>query len=125
MSSEMPEILLDDESIPLWVRIRECMRLLDLALIESKKRGQEMVLAEARYYTAKANEVLRLKNEEQMPATLIPLVVKGSQAVVGAMQAYHQAQVDYENAREARNVYKKELDTLREEYEREYVKEVV
>jgi hypothetical protein len=38
------------------------------------------------------------------------------------MTAYHAAEVEYENAREARNVWKKKLDTLREQYSREWGK---
>ena len=37
-----------------------------------------------------------------------------------AMKAYHDYQVLYRNAQEAINVYKRRLDTLREEYEREW-----
>ena len=108
-----------DDSRPLWVQIEECIELLDLALAESKERGNQMVLAEAAYYSAKAEAVYRLK-EEKMPATLVQMVVKGDPQVCAAMSEYHAAQVMYENAREARNVYKKKLDTLREEYEREW-----
>ena len=58
--------------------------------------------------------------EDGYPVTLIEMVIKGMPEVVGSMTAYHAAQVEYENAREARNVYKKKLDTLREEYAREW-----
>lgn len=103
----------------LWGEIQECLRLLDLALMEAKKRGDAMVKAEADYYTAKAIAAFALK-EENYPVTLIEMVIKGMPEVVGKMTAYHAAQVEYENAREARNCYKKKLDTLREEYQREW-----
>lgn len=103
----------------LWGEIRECDRLLGVALRESRERGTAMTLAEAEYYSAKARKVFDLK-EEGMPATLICQVVKGDPEVCMRMTAYHAAQVEYENAREARNVYKKRLDYLREQYAREW-----
>lgn len=103
----------------LWSEIQECLRLLDLALMEAKKRGDAMVKAEADYYTAKAIAAFALK-EENYPVTLIEMVIKGMPEVVEKMSTYHAAQVEYENAREARNCYKKKLDTLREEYQREW-----
>ena len=103
----------------LWGEIQECMRLLDLALAEAKKRGDAKVRAEAEYYTAKAQVAFALK-EDGYPVTLIEMVTKGVPEVAEKMTAYHAAQVEYENAREARNVYKKKLDTLREEYAREW-----
>ena len=103
----------------LWGEIQECMRLLDLALKEAKVRGAAMVKAEADYYTAKAQVAFALK-EQGTPVTLIEMTVKGVPEVTEKMTAYHAAQVEYENAREARNVFKKRLDTLREEYAREW-----
>lgn len=103
----------------LWGEIEECMDLLDLALVEAKKRGDAMVKAEADYYTAKANAAFRMK-EDGYPVTFIETAIKGVGEVSHKMSAYHAAQVEYENAREARNVYKKKLDTLREQYAREW-----
>ena len=105
--------------IDLWGEIRAVLGMLDTALSESKKRGEAMVLAEAEYYSAKAEAVYRLKGDG-MPATLVMAVVKGEREVAGKMAAFHAAQIEYENAREARNVYKKKLDTLREQYAREW-----
>lgn len=95
------------------------MDLLDRALLECKERGMVMVAAEAEYYSAKSEAIYALK-EDKMPATLIVAVVKGTMAVAPKMMAYHAAEVEYENAREARNVYKKKLDVLREQYQREW-----
>ena len=103
----------------LWGEICEVQRLLDLALRESRDRGREYVKAEADYYTQKALTTFALK-EEGHSASLIEMVVKGTPEVNVKLQEYHRAQVEYENAREARNVYKKKLDTLREEYQREW-----
>lgn len=103
----------------LWNEITDVQHMLDTALSEAKKRGAAMVLAEAEYYSAKAEAIYRLKGDG-MPATLVMAVVKGEQEVAEKMSAYHISQVEYENAREARNVYKKKLDTLREQYAREW-----
>lgn len=103
----------------LWTEITETLELLDTALAEAKRRGQAMVEAEAAYYTAKDTEAFRLKDMGE-PVTFIQTVIKGQPGVVEKLEAYHRAQVEYENAREARNCYKKRLDTLREEYSREW-----
>lgn len=103
----------------LWQEIRETQRLLELALSEAKTRGEAMVRAEAEYYTAKAEASFALK-EQGVPVTFIQTVIKGVPEVCGPMTRYHAAQVEYENAREARNVFKKKLDTLREQYSREW-----
>lgn len=103
----------------LWGEIVETQELLDLALAEAKKRGREMVAAEAHYYTVKSETAYRLKEEGQA-VSFIAMVIKGEPDVCDAMTAYHARQVEYENAREARNVYKKRLDTLREQYQREW-----
>ena len=103
----------------LWLEIRETMSLLDTALRESKERGEKMVAAEASYYSQKARTTFELY-DQGFPATLIQQAVKGHPDVVEKMRLYHAAQVEYENAREARNCFKKKLDTLREEYQREW-----
>lgn len=103
----------------LWGEICRCQRLLDLALRESRDRGRECVRAEAEYYSQKARTAFSLK-EEGYSASMIEIVIKGVPEVSEKMSVYHATQVEYENAREARNVYKKKLDTLREEYAREW-----
>ena len=103
----------------LWNEIEEVTRLLDMSLKEAKERGAKCVLAEAEYYSAKANAAFALK-ADGMSGTMIGIVIKGHPMVVDRMLEYHAAQVEYENAKEARNVYKKKLDTLREQYQREW-----
>ena len=93
--------------------------MLDVALKECKERGQRMVCCEAKYYTVKARVSFALL-EEGYANTLIQQVIKGMPEVSEAMSEYHLAQVEYENAREARNVWKKKHDALREQYSREW-----
>ena len=109
----------DMGELPLWEQIRKVMGLLDTALRECKERGQRMVTAKAAYYTAKAEAAFRLR-EDGHPVTFIQEVLKGEADVCAAMIEYNAAEVEYENAREARNVLKKKLDTLREQYQREW-----
>ena len=112
----------DMYELPLWEQITHCLRMLDAALRECKERGHRMVQAKAAYYTAKSEAAFRLR-EEGHPVTFIQDVLKGEADVNGAMAEYNAAEVEYENAREARNVWKKKLDTLREEYAREWGRE--
>lgn len=118
----MPDLMLDDESIPVHVRKMEAKRLLNLAISEAKRRGVEMVLAESRYYTAKADESFRLL-EAGYANTFIQTVIKGRPGVAEAMSAYHSAEVEYKNANEAINAYKLVLKTLEADEEREWEQE--
>ena len=114
-----PQVPIDDESIPLWVRIEECMRLLDVALREAKTRGNLMVACECEYYTSKATECFELL-EAGYANTFIQQVIKGRPNVAEAMQRYHAAEVEYKNANEAINAMKAKLRVLENEQEREW-----
>ena len=115
----MSEIYLDDDSIPMWVRIEECMRLLDLAIKEAKERGRKMVEREVEYYAAKAEESYRML-EAGYANTYIQTVIKGQEKVAAAMGEYHAAEVEYRNANEAIQVYKLKLRVMESELEREH-----
>lgn len=115
----MSEIYLDDDSIPMWVRIEECMRMLDLAVKQSKERGRRMVEREIDYYTAKAEESYRML-EAGYANTYIQTVIKGQPKVAAAMGEYHAAEVEYKNANEAIQAYKLKLRVMEAELEREY-----
>lgn len=113
------EIRLDDDSIPLWVRRQECMNLLDLALSECKVRGNTFAHAKNRYYTEKSKESFHLLNAGYAN-TFIQTVIKGRPSVAEAMLDYDIANVEYENAMQAINVYKLKLRALEAEIEREW-----
>lgn len=106
--------------ISLWNDIVKCEELCELALLQAKKRGDAWAVAEANYYTVKAQVAYSLKEDEQLPVSFINLVLKGHPEVAAAMQEKDKAYVEYVNAKEAINVYKKKLDTLREEHSREW-----
>lgn len=93
--------------------------MVQTALRESKTRGQAMVEAEAHYYSVKERETYRLR-EDGEGSTFIALVIKGRPEVNEALLDYRAREVEYNNAKEAVNVYKKRLDTLREQYAREW-----
>ena len=81
--------------------------------------------AEADLAKLKREEPARFKKavkllEENKSGTVIQMLIKGESEVNAAMNEFHDAQVEYKNACEAINVYKKWLDTLREQYQREW-----
>lgn len=106
--------------ISLWNEITECQELCELALEDAKKFGNEWATAEANYYTVKSRVAYSLKEDDKLPVSFINLVLKGHPEVARAMEKKDRAYVEYTNAKEAINVYKKRLDTLREEHSREW-----
>ena len=103
----------------MWDEIKKTQADLDTALAKAKERGLLMNKAEAHYYTVKDERVRELI-EEGKYGTVISMIIKGEPDVCEAMKAYHDYQVLYKNAVEAVNCFKKKLDVLREEYEREW-----
>lgn len=103
----------------MWQEIQDTIALLNLALKEAKSRGLAMNAAEAKYYTVKDLRVRELMDENKS-GTVIQMLIKGEPEVNKAMNEYHDLQVEYKNACEAINCYKKTLDTLREQYQREW-----
>ena len=114
-----PEIGLDDESIPLWVRIQESERMMKLAQRAAKGRGITWAQREAEYYSAKARESFALL-EEGYNATLIAQVIKGMPETNAALKERLAEKVGYENAKEAINVYKIITRVLNDEQQREW-----
>lgn len=114
-----PNVAVDDESVPLWLRIEECIRLIDLALKEAKRRGRVLVEKEAAYYTAKAVAAFSLK-ESGEAVTFIQTVIKGVPEVSEAMSEYHAAEVEYKNANEAIQAMKLKLRVLENEQQRDW-----
>lgn len=108
-----------DYEAPIWEQITECRRMLDIALRECKERGGRMVKAKAAYYSVKSERAFELYGRG-LPVTLIQETIRGDAEVNKAMREFNAAEVEYENAKEARQVWKKHLDTLREQYSREW-----
>lgn len=93
--------------------------LLEKALSESAKRGKLAAEAEQKYRTALAGKILTLK-AAGFPATLIGDLARGDEAVAQLKLERDCAEAVYDSAKEAINVYKKEIDVLREQIEREW-----
>ena len=93
--------------------------LLEKALSESVKRGRALAEAERAYRIALAKKTFLLREEGQ-PATLIDNIAKGDEHVADLRFARDCAEADYDSSREAINVYKKEIDLMREQIEREW-----
>jgi hypothetical protein len=115
----MAEIRLDDDSIPTYVRRNECIRMLDLAISEAKRRGAEMAEAERDYYMTKSLEMFDLL-EAGHANTFIQAVIKGRPKVADKLSDWHAKEVLYKNANEAINAYKLKLRCLEADLEREW-----
>lgn len=95
--------------------------MLEVALKECKSRGAAAAEAERVYRIALAEKILLLR-EGGLPATLIGDVARGDKDVARMKFERDCSQVVYENAQEAVMVYKKQIDVLREQIEREWSK---
>ena len=93
--------------------------MLEVALKECKTRGIASADAEQKYRVALAEKILFLR-EGGLPATLIGDVARGDRDVARLKFDRDCAEVVYDNAREAVNCYKKQIDVLREQIEREW-----
>ena len=103
----------------LYGLIMEAEEDMRLALKAAKERGLERSRLEAHYYSVKADAVQAMK-DQGCTATEISLRIKGDPAVNQAMRAFHDAEVGYDNAREAINVYKKIHAFYCEQFAREW-----
>lgn len=93
--------------------------MLETALKECKSRGRAAADAEQTYRVKLAEKILLLR-EGGLPATLIPDVARGDKDVARLKFERDCAQVVYDNAKEAVLCFKKQIDVLREQIEREW-----
>ena len=93
--------------------------MLEVALKECKTRGIAAAESEKQYRMALAEKVLNLR-EQGFPATLIGDTARGDKTVAQLKFERDCAQVVYDNAKEAVLAYKKQIDVLREQIEREW-----
>lgn len=93
--------------------------MLEVALKECKSRGRAAAEAEQTYRVALAEKILLLR-EGGLQATLIGDVARGDKDVARLKFDRDCAQVVYENAQEAVMVFKKQIDVLREQIDREW-----
>lgn len=102
--------------IPALMRDRELMKT---ASRELKERGVALAKAEAEYQAAKNATALRMK-AEGFSATMINLILKGDDHVSQLLFARDCAQVEYDSAKEALNVYKLDARLIEAQIDREY-----
>ena len=93
--------------------------MLETALSESGKRGKALAEAERAYRVALASKILTLR-DGGYPATLIGDLARGDSEVAKLKFDRDCAEVVYDSSREAINVYKKAIDVLREQIDREW-----
>jgi len=98
------DIAFDDESIPLHIRRNEAIRLMTVALKESKGRGISHARAEADYYTA----------------TSTADKVKGEPRTNEALEKRIAERVGYDNACEAVQCFKKIASILNDDIQRDW-----
>lgn len=113
----------------LWSRIEQTMDALDECDRICDERSATAYEAEQEYRVAKAKATFELK-EQGLAATLIQQVLKGIDSelarkyhvteVASAYTAYNKATVEYDESKEARQVLKKKLTILNDQYEREW-----
>lgn len=104
----------------IWQEIQSRLDLLDVALKEVGKRGREYAEAESEYRTALAVEILRLRNDEGYPVTLVPDLARGNPNVARLKVERDCKESLYKAALEAINVNKLRIKILEAEYDREY-----
>ena len=95
--------------------------MLEVALKECKNRGRAAAEAEQKYRMKLAVKILELR-DQKLPATLIGDLARGDKEVAMLKFERDCAEVVYDNAKEAVNVYKRQIDVLREQIEREWSK---
>lgn len=95
--------------------------MLEVALKECKSRGRASAEAEREYRMRLAEKILELR-DQKLPATLIGDLARGDKDVAMLKFERDCAEVVYDNAKEAVNVYKRQIDVLREQIEREWSK---
>ena len=93
--------------------------MLEVALKECKTRGRAAAEAEQAYRVKLAEKILLLR-EDKFPATLIGDLARGDREVAQLKFERDCAEVVYDNAKEAVNVFKRQIDVLREQIEREW-----
>ena len=106
-----------DPILEVWRR----SEMLEVALKECKTRGRAAAEAEQAYRVKLAEKILLLR-EDKFPATLIGDLARGDREVAQLKFERDCAEVVYDNAKEAVNVFKRQIDVLREQIEREWSK---
>lgn len=103
----------------LILELQEKRELLNKALSECVKRGKELAQAECEYKQSAAKFILA-QRAVGTPATIIKDLALGDEEVSRLRLKRDIASVYYDNAKEARNVYKLEARLIEEQIAREW-----
>lgn len=103
----------------LFTELRDKQRILETALGELGKRGREKANAEQAYRTALAQKIL-VERDKGTPVTIISDVCRGDKEIAKLKFERDVADVMYDSAKEAVNVYKLAIRTLDEQINREW-----
>ena len=93
--------------------------MLEKALSEFSRRGKAYAEAEQNYRIALAEKILLLR-DQGFPATLIGDLARGDKTVARLKFDRDCSEAVYDSAREAILVFKKQIDVLREQIDREW-----
>lgn len=103
----------------LFAEMQSRTKYLDTALNQLGKRGREFAKAEHDYKVALRKKILE-EREKGTPVTIISDICKGSGEIAALRMQRDIAEAVYKSAMEAINVYKLEVNILREQIDREW-----
>lgn len=103
----------------LFLNMQEKTRLLDTALNHLGKRGRAYAEAEREYRVELNKEILK-ERDKGTPVTVISDICRGKPQVADKKFARDVAESMYKAALEAINIYKLEVNLLREQIDREW-----
>lgn len=103
----------------LFLAMQEKTALLDSALNQLGKRGRAYAEAERAYRAALSKEILKERNSGT-PVTIISDVCRGDKEIAKLKFERDVTEVTYKAAMEAINIYKLEVNLLREQIDREW-----
>lgn len=108
------------DELDLWSNIQERLDWLDDAVKSIRFRGRDYAEAESKYRSALAKEILRLRDEEGYPVTLVPDLARGNPEVAQLKVERDCAESLYKSALEAINVNKLRIKVLEAQVDREW-----
>lgn len=108
------------DELDLWANIQERLDWLDEAVKSIRFRGRDYAEAESKYRSALAKEILRLRDEEGYPVTLVPDLARGNPEVAQLKVERDCAESLYKSALEAINVNKLRIKVLEAQHDREW-----
>lgn len=108
------------DGLDLWNAITSRLDLLDEAVKSLRFRAREYAESESAYRQALAIEMLRLREEDKMPVTIIPDLARGRPEIARLKVERDCNEALYKSALEAINVNKIRVKVLESQHEREW-----